>query len=270
MKQDTIGSTELEQLAPNHIDIQKLKIGSFCHYNRNKKHASLCIITAIQMNGTSTIVDLSSMKQKEATIKDLSIVTDTQLINTCKKLNGQYHRTHRKRNTFKTSYCLALLCLVFSVVAIVCIFKAHKGFQSANDQQSEAETRCLIVDYDLIDCEYQCGNHMCNGTAYEYYGIAESVCGNDTILDHIFYAHWCPEHLLDTNRTHICWVFDCEDGFYLIPPANQPTPESVVLVTIGYLLGICGFCCGLYALAEYISTLGTIAYTKNHRPRRFK
>ena len=251
----------------------------------------LCKIINFTSSSECLIVDLVNMKQYIVETMYLSLIQDHKALKEAKNLNKQYLKTfdninnksnvsrnkkkYKINNTMKPSLIMTFLCILLFIMAAVCFWRANNYFAELNKKRDETRTNCNITNYTIYQCQYDCNfNHdgrgeiICNGTAYQYYAHSINSCGNRLLFERES-EQSCPQSkITDIGNIEICYIFNCDDGFHLYPPNELINIDSggIVWITMGFIIGVCGMWCGLYAIGEYITSLGTYDFTKNTQP----
>ena len=190
----------------------------------------------------------------------------------------QSHKSkHKVRDTINSSYIMTFLCLLLFSMSAACFWRAETYFQELNQRREETTGNCHITNFTIYQCRYDCNHGICNGTGYLFEAISTESCGNQVLLENEDENAVCPqEKITDIGLNEVCWIIDCNQGFHLFPPYKLVAldPAGVIWITVGFIIGVCGAWCLLYACGEYITSLGTYdfepkwAMTPNGRNQR--
>ena len=208
------------------------------------------------------LIQAEELHKQCSTKLNLNITSSEVAYSPNQKQNRKQSQKLRDSQSMNPSYIMTFLCILLFAMAGACFWRADTYFQELKDLREASTTRCNITNYTVYVCQYQCKydqNSICNGTGYLFKAVSLELCGNQILTEVEEYTVCPQEKITDIGKEETCWIDDCSEGFYLFPPYDLwiLDPAGVIWITVGFIIGVCGMWCLLYACGEYITTLGT-------------
>jgi len=123
-------------------------------------------------------------------------------------------------------------------------------------QDINAFKSCEIVDYDVVECTYDCncnGDGQCDqcfGTAFDYtVAVNPSLCGKMLKIDATYMTSKCPMSFKEPGSRYACYL-DCEAGVFTFSGPDEPMPDGVVVFIVGIILFCGGLCLCNYGYSK--------------------
>merc|ERR1740123_2406525 len=119
---------------------------------------------------------------------------------------------------------------------IGCFYGAFRMMEVAQYyEDTKTSQKCEIVDYDIVECAYECNCHgvgqcdTCFGTAYEYaVAVNPSLCGKMLRMHEGYTTSQCPMSFREPGSRYECYL-DCEEGVFAFSASDDSKPDGVIV-----------------------------------------
>eukprot|EP01084_Bolivina_argentea_P050429 92721_1 len=280
----------------------KFQIGTYCYCDNN----AFAVITDISFD-ECIILNLFRKKQQTMEISSLKIMTKSIDIQKAKKMYQKYKNTNNNtmemishkiskpqkpkpqqqsnagqqmRSNCEKRFCgpkcamhaIYGICFVLFLILIAfAICFLLYGLPLVNNgnklKNSLIESKCFIMNYDIINCMYDCYKcddiarcnkckgpfcSKCDAAAYKYYATSKSVCDDIKLESQLSYGE-CPQQaneLLSVGVEYNCYIPMTNDkcvynnkNIFVFKNVDESVSIGEMYVDMGYVgIGL-GFLC---------------------------